>query len=251
VLVTRGLAERDAGGAVGYEADQASEVAGILVPLALMMIMLIVVMTAAGPMTTNILEEKQQRIPEVILSSVSPFQFMLGKLLGSAGVALTLAAVYLGGAVGVAWRYDMLGYVSPGTIAWFVVFCALGVLMYGALFTLAGSAVTNVKEAQAMLAPAMLLVMLPMFLLGVMLKYPSGALARSLSYFPLTSPTVTVMRMAVPPGLATWELVLAALLTLAGTLVVVWAAGRVFRIGMLTTSRPAAIAEALRWIIRS
>jgi ABC-type Na+ efflux pump permease subunit len=198
----------------------------------------------------NIIEEKQLRIAEVLLGSVRPFELMLGKLLGGVAVSLTLAAIYLVGGLFLANEFDALDAVPPATLAWFLAFAGIGTLMYGSLFVAAGAAVTNLKEAQNLLTPIILLVVLPMVTFGPVHQDPNGPVAKAITWFPLTTPTATVLRLSVPPGISLTEKLLAAALSLVTTLVLVWLAGRVFRFGMLHTDKAAAIRDMMRWMVR-
>jgi ABC-type Na+ efflux pump permease subunit len=248
-IVDRGLAEEREPGKITFEA-RGGQFAPFIVPLALLMLMFIVVIVGASPMTANVIEEKQLRIAEVLLGSVRPFELMMGKLLGGVAVALTLAAIYFGGAYYVAFTQGMAGYVTPGTILWFLFFTILGTLMYGSMFVAAGAAVTNIKEAQTMVMPVMLLIVLPISLVGQMIQDPSGTLAMIGSFFPFSAPMVMTARLAIPPGVPAWQALLAAAIALTTTMVLVWAAGRIFRVGILMQGQGANYAELARWIVR-
>ncbi|MFT3785934.1 MAG: ABC transporter permease [Tepidisphaeraceae bacterium] len=250
IVLDRGMARAGSNGEVSYESNKASAVTSILLPVAFVALMMITVMVGASPLTTNVIEEKQQRVAEVLLGSVTPFELMMGKLLGGVAVTMTLAAIYFAGIVFTALQYDVLQYVQPSMVAWFILFSVLATLLYGSIFTMAGASVTNIKEAQAIITPVVLLVSLPLFVFSVVLEYPNGVLARTLSYFPLTAPMGTVIRMAIPPGLPWWELTISVASSLLGTAIMVWIAGRVFRVGMLMSSRPASIGEFVRWLVR-
>ena len=249
VVVGGGLYELE-GGAVVEEADAGRIVEGFAVPLGFVSLLFLVVLVGASPMTTNVIEEKQLRIAEVLLAGVRPFDLMLGKLLGGVGVALTLAIVYVGGAYGLAWYYGLAGYVRPGVLGWFVLFVVIAALLFGALFAAAGAAVTTVKEAQALISPVMIVLAVPLAAFRPVINDPDGPVALALGFFPLTAPVVTVMRIGVPPGIPAWQALLAAASALLGTLAAVWAAGRVFRIGMLATGRAPTPRELLGWIVR-
>jgi ABC-type Na+ efflux pump permease subunit len=244
----RGLAElRD--GKIVYE-PRSGQLAPFIVPLALLMLMFIVVIIGASPMTGNVIEEKQLRIAEVLLGSARPFELMMGKLIGGVAVALTLAAIYFGGAYYIAFTQGMAGYISGGTILWFLFFTILGTLMYGAMFVAAGAAVTNIKEAQSMVMPVMLLIVLPISLVGQMIQDPSGMLATVGSFFPFSAPMIMTARIAIPPGVPLWQTLLSALITVATTAVLVWAAGRIFRVGILMQGQGARYTEMMKWVFR-
>ena len=128
---SQGLATRE-NGKVTYE-SKSGQIASFVVPLVLIMLMFIVVMIGASPMTANVIEEKQLRIAEVLLGSVRPGELMMCKLLGGVGVALTLAIIYFGGAYSVAVKQGFGQYIPMHAIAWFVFFTILGVMMYASM----------------------------------------------------------------------------------------------------------------------
>ena len=248
-IVPRALAVQSASGMIEYEKDP-NIITGLVVPLMMVFLMFTILMAAAQPLTFNIVEEKQLRIAEVLLGSVRPFELMLGKLLGGVAISLTLAAIYMGGGLFLASEFEVLDAVPPTTIAWFLLFAGLGTLMFGALFVAAGAAVTNLKEAQNLITPIIIVVVLPVISFKAVHSDPDGIVARAITYFPLTTPTAAVLRLGIPPGMPLWEKILAAGIALVTTVVLVWVAGRVFRFGMLHTDKAAALREMMRWVMR-
>jgi ABC-2 type transport system permease protein len=248
-VVSKGLSARDAAGRV-VDATESSRLAPVFLPMALMMLMFMGVIMGATPLMQGVVEEKMQRIAEVLLGSVRPFELMLGKLLGMAAVSLTMSAVYLGGAYWAAAHYGVAEYISPGLLAWFVVFQALAALMFGSLFIAVGAACTDMKETQSMLWPIILLATLPMFFLVNILQEPNSPVAAGLSFFPFATPSLMVARMAVPPGVPLWQPVLGVAVVLATTLACVWAAARIFRVGILLQGKGANFVEMARWVVR-
>lgn len=249
LVVPRGLASIDEAGNITFEPRQ-NEVLLVVLPIVMTMLMLVVVLVGASPLTTNIIEEKQLRIGEVLLGSVSPFQLMMGKLLGGVGTSLTLGVIYIAGAIFGAHQLGVLHVVSPMLIGWFVVFTIVASLMYGSLFVVAGAAATNVKEAQALVTPMMLIVVLPLFLIGPMINEPHGTIAQAGTFFPLSAPMVTMFRLTVPPGLPWWQIAIAIGGSVLMMLSLIWIAGRVFRAGFLLVGRPASVRELIGWVIR-
>ena len=248
-VIDRALAIKSEDGSVGY-GDDPNPIMSFVVPIFMLFLLFTVIMTAAQPLTTNVIEEKQLRIAEVLLGSVKPFELMLGKLVGTVGVSLTLAGIYAAGGMFLAGQFNVLDKIEPSTVAWFLVFAGLGTLMYGALFVAVGAAVTNLKEAQNLLTPVILLVVAPMMAFMPIVTEPSGRVARALTYFPLTTPMTTVLRLGVPPGIGLGEKLAAAGLSVATTLVLIWLAGRIFRFGMLHTDKAAAMRDMVRWVAR-
>jgi ABC-type Na+ efflux pump permease subunit len=232
------------------DATVGAQVFSFVLPGVLIALMFMVIMVGATPAMQGIVEEKGQRIAEVLLGSVTPFQLMAGKLLGLIGVSLTMAAVYLGGGYVVAVRYGVAGGLTPGLIAWFLLFLVLALLIYGSLFIAVGAAAGDIKDTQTLLMPLMLIACLPFFALGPILQEPNGRVALACSFFPFATPMLLVAREAVPPGVPLWQMATGVALVLLTTLFCVWAAGRIFRVGILMQGKGAKFGDMIRWVIR-
>ena len=252
-VASRGLIKREASGKLAQD-SKASQITATLVPMVLLVLMFIVVLVGTSPMATNVIEEKQLRIAEVLLGSVRPFELMMGKLLGGVGVALTLAVIYVGGTLLAAKQYGFTGYISPAVLAWFLGFTVVAAFMAtaGALRrdATAGGKSLNVKEAQSLIAPITIFIVLPMFFITSLFEDPSGPVAKALSFFPLSAPVMTTARIAIPPGIPWWQASLSVVISLLTTVALVWCAGRIFRVGMLTQGQAAKPAEILKWVLK-
>jgi len=232
------------------EAERVNEAAHFLMPMGFMMLMFLAVFVGASPLLQSVLEEKMARIAEVLLGSVTPFELIMGKLIGTVGVSLTMVSVYLAGGY---YALRCAGYADlfpAHLIVWFFVYMSLAVLMYGSLFSAIGAAVTDMKEAQSAMLPVMLIAMLPMFVWVNVIKAPTATFSMVLSLFPPTTPMLMLMRQAVPPGIPWWEPVLGVVLVLVATVLCVFAAGRVFRIGILMQGKGATVVQMMKWAIR-
>jgi ABC-2 type transport system permease protein len=249
-LIAKGLSRRDEATGKIEEAPEQSIVAPFLVPAGMMMLMFMVVLMAATPLMQGVVEEKMQRIAEVLLGSVQPFPLMFGKLVGMAAVSLTIAAVYLGGAYWAAQHFGFAEFIGYDLLAWFVAFQVLAALMYGSLFIAVGAACTDMKETQNLLWPVMLLATMPLFILGNVLQEPNSPVATGMSFWPFATPMLMVARQAVPPGLPWWQPVVGILLVLATTVLCVYAAGRIFRVGLLLQGKGARMGELVKWVFR-
>jgi len=244
-----GLVKMDAAGNI-ISAVETNQVATFLVPFAMMFLMFMVIMATTTPLLNSTLEEKTQRIAEVLLASIPPFQLMVGKLLGIVGVSLTMTAVYLIGAYSALSRAGYAQYFPWQSVWWFVGFLSLAVLMYGSIFIAIGAAVSDMKEAQSMMTPVMLLVVSPMFVLQNVIREPGSTLSLAMSLFPPATPMLMIIRQAVPPGIPVWQPLLGIALVLLASLACVFAAGRIFRVGILMQGKGAKISEMFRWALR-
>jgi ABC-type Na+ efflux pump permease subunit len=229
-------------------AERVDEVRTLVVPAAMMVLMMFAVMSTSPQLLNSTIEEKMSRISEVLIGSVRPFQLMMGKLGGSAAVSLLLALAYLAGGLGVAhyWGYGAL--ISPGAIALFIVFLTLALFIFGSVFIAIGAACSDLKDAQNMMTPAMLLLMLPAFTWFAVARAPDSPMAVTLSMIPTASPFLMLMRIAVPPGPPAWQVALSVTFTVLTVMAAVYAAGRIFRTGLLMQGKAATLGEMWRWV---
>jgi ABC-type Na+ efflux pump permease subunit len=230
-------------------AEKIDPVRALAVPAVLLFVSFFVVMTSAPQLLNSVLEEKMSRISEVLLGSATPFELMMGKLLGNVGIALLLALLYVGGAYGVAVRYGYGDLVSPGLILALAVFMPLAVFLYGSLYLAVGAACSELKDAQSLMMPVMLLSMLPIFCWTIVLRDPASPMSVGLSLFPPATPYLLLMRMAMHPTPPVWQIALGITLTFLTTLVCVWAAGKIFRTGLLMHGKPPSLRELARWVV--
>jgi ABC-type Na+ efflux pump permease subunit len=174
---------------------------------------------------------------------------MMGKLVGLMGVSLTLAALYLGGAYWAADHFGFADLISPAVMTWFIVYLVLAMLMYGSLFIAVGAACSDLRDTQTMLWPVMLVAMLPLFVWINVAREPTSTFATAISFVPTATPMLMMIRLAVPPGIAWWQPVLGLLVMLLTTLVCVYAAGRIFRVGILMQGKGASLRDLGRWLV--
>ena len=233
---------------VPKEAAAIDPVRTIGVPMGAMVLLLFVVTSSAPALLNSVLEEKLSRTNEVMLGSISPFEFMGGKLLGTVGVSLTVTTVYMTAAYLVARNLGYVDLISPGLIAWFVVYALLAVLLFGAIFISIGAACTEIKDTQTMMMPVMMLMMMPLLTWATILRTPASTFAVVMSLVPTATPFLMLPLTTIPPGPPVWQQAAGIVLTSATTVLVVWAAGRIFRVGLLMQGKSATFADMLRWV---
>ena len=246
-LTTYGLVTRGADGTVS-EAKEVDKIAAIGPPVFFLVLMFMTVMTSAQHLLNAIIEEKMSRICEVLLGSVSPFQLLMGKLVGVTGVSVLLALIYFGGATFLVLQSGRWELLHPGLMAWFLLFLVCAALMFGAIFLALGSACVTISDAQSLLQPAMMLLLLGYLGSFVAMRAPDSGLAIGMSLFPTMAPFTMLLRMAIPPGVPLWQVLLSIAILITTTGLVVWAASRVFRIGVLMQGKAPNLPELLRWI---
>lgn len=229
------------------------EGADLLVPMIAMFLMFIVISIGAAPLINSVLEEKMQRIAEVLLGSVTPFQLMAGKLIGMVGVSLTILTVYLVGAVLGARSAGWAEFIPANLrtlVIWFITFQALAVLMFGAMFIAIGAACSDMKEAQSMLMPVWIVIAFPMMVWFVVVKEPTSPFSTILSLVPPATPMLMMLRTAAVPNLPLWQPLLGVGLVLLTTVFCIFVAGRIFRVGLLVQGKGARLADILKWALR-
>ncbi|HYN10275.1 MAG TPA: ABC transporter permease [Vicinamibacterales bacterium] len=246
-LETFGLVERSAEGAVAAAAET-DDLKRYGVPVFLLTLMFLAVMTSAQHLLNAIIEEKMSKINEVLLGSLTPFQLLMGKLLGVGAVSLVLALIYFLGAIYMVLQFGRTDLISLPLLAWFLLFLICAALTYGSLFLALGSACSDLRDAQSLLQPAMILVVLAYIGSFVVMRAPDSDLAVAMSFIPTMTPFTMMLRMSMTPSPPAWQVVLSLILLLATTVGVVWAASRIFRIGILMQGKAPNLPELLRWI---
>lgn len=247
-VVGMGLAARSSDGTVNSKVEN-DPLTAIFLPMGVMMLMFMVIFMSSQPMLESVLEEKSQRIAEVLLGSANPFQLMSGKLLGTVAGSLTVFAIYLIGAWFFTIQRGWADRIPFELIPWFVVFQILGVLFYASIFLAIGASVSQLKEAQSMLLPVWMLMMCPMFVWIFIVRDPLGPMATYFSLFPPATPTTMMLRMATGQTIPGWQPILGSILTLIATLFIVVIASRIFRVGILWQGKTPKLSEILKWAV--
>ncbi len=236
-------------GAIEDAADE-KRIANFLLPGVLIGLMFMVIMFGASPAMNGVVEEKGQRIAEVLLGSVTPFELMSGKLVGLVGIALTTALIYFGGGYVAASRYGLTDSITPALIFWFFVLLTMALLIFGSIFIAVGAAAQDVKDTQTLLTPVMFFMVMPMFAIGPILMDPHGKLAVICSLIPTSAPMILVARQSVPPGVPLVQMLAGVAIVALTTVLCVWAAGRIFRVGFLMQGKSAKLKDLVRWVVK-
>lgn len=232
------------------EARKTSEEEALFVPLIFFFLMFMMVMMGAMPLLQSTMEEKTQRIAEVLLGFLKPHEFMAGKVLGGLAVSLTGAAVYVAGGVFFLGEIGLNEYIPFHIIPWFFTFLVLEIIMVGSMLAALGSACNDPKDAQNLTFPAMFPMFFPMFVFMPILMEPTSAFATWLSLVPPFTPLLMLIRKAAPAGIPAWQPWAGLVGVLIFTAFAVWAGGRIFRVGILMQGGPPKLSKILRWSIR-
>jgi ABC-2 type transport system permease protein len=242
-----GLVERGTAGAIKAAAP-VDKVRTVGIPVGMMMILLFSMMSGAPQLLNSVIEEKMSRISEVLIGSITPYELMMGKLLGSMAVSLLLAVVYLVGATMVARHYGYGDSIRVTDMAWLLLFLVLASFIFGAIFITIGAACSDLKDAQGMMTPAMILMMLPWMTWFSILNAPESRVSVGLSLFPTATPFLMLLRIMLPPGPPGWQIALSLVLTGLTSMAAVYAAGKIFRTGLLMQGKAATFGEMWKWV---
>ena len=244
-----GLYEEAADGSVKPE-SKPDELTSIFLPMGVMMLMFMIVMMSAQPMLESVLEEKSLRISEVLMGSANAQQLMFGKLIGNVCGSLTVFALYAGGALIVAARQGYLDVIPLHVLPYFGIYQILAVLLFSSVFMAIGSSVSQLREAQSLLLPVWMVMMLPLMVWIMVVKDPNGSLATTISFFPPSTPLMMTLRLATGSTIPFWQIAVTMILLVACTFVGVIAASRIYRVAILYQGKTPTFAQMASWIIR-
>jgi ABC-2 type transport system permease protein len=245
-----GLTRRDETSGAIQAAKPRNELEGFAVPLAMMMLMFMIVMGSAAPMLGAIAEDKMQRVFEMLLATTTPFELMMGKVLAAVGRSLTSSVFYVIGAVLGLQGAALLGLVPFHLLPWFFVYVLAEVTMLSALGAGLGAATSAPRDAQSFAILLTMPVMIPLFLIIPLVQNPNGQLAVTLSFIPPLTPMVMLLRQSMPGGVPVWQPWLGLVGVILCTLMVTWAAARIFRVTILMQGKPPRLPDLVRWAIR-
>jgi ABC-2 type transport system permease protein len=266
------LLQFDAKKQKGDEGRTLADRMSIAVPIFFAIALFMILMISVSILLQGIVEEKSNRLIEVMLSSVTPTQLMAGKLLGVAAISVVSIATWL--ALAIAGAY--FGFGASGAMASagneaiaaasvsteqidavmtaigtgfgllpIFLFCFLcGYLIYASLILAIGSLCSSPREANTLVTPLMFLMMVPLFLMRFFITDPNGAVATVFTWIPLYTPFAIVVRMSANPPLA--ELIGSALIMVAMTALALWMSARIFRYGVLYSGETPKLLQVLR-----
>ena len=259
----------------GDEADSA--VLGFAVASILAFLMYFAVFFYGQYVMQGVIEEKTSRVVEIVVSSVRPFELLMGKVLGIGAMGLTQMLIWgviiLGGLTGAGSIVAL--FVDPATldlpdgatqeamldaagitiptiptslIVAFVLFFLAGYLLYASLFAAAASAVDQQQDAQNLVFPVMMLLIIPLILTFFIIEAPDTTLSVIASFVPFFSPILMPVRMAVAE-VPLWEVGLAFVLLVGTFLVTMWLSARIYRVGILMYGKTPSLREIARWAV--
>ncbi len=213
----------------------------------------------------SVIEEKNSRVMEVLISSVTPFQLMLGKILGLGAATFTQAGIWvvlgagiysMKGAFNIDASIDRLIF-NPAIVIFYVLFLITGYLLYSTVFALIGSIVNSEKESQHFIFPIVMSMMLPVMIAMYVIQEPMSTVSLVLSMIPFFTPTMMSMRLVfVAPTLESYSLLsgilaqasIGFIVVVLTTLGMIWLTAKIFRIGILMYGKRPTFPEIVKWV---
>jgi ABC-2 type transport system permease protein len=232
---------------------EGEQIAKTMIPFFFMFLMFMGIFGMGQHMLTSVIEEKNSRVMEVLLSAVSPFELMAGKIVGLAGISLTVIALWAATACGTVYYgaahwWDVNIELPAEILPYFVIYFVLGFLLFSSILAGIGSVCNTLKEAQSLMMPITFMFILPMVAWFNLVQRPDGLLARVLSFLPPLTPMVMTLRLASNPPPSFLEVFASIILLAAFVPAVMWVAAKVFRTGILMYGKRPGLWEVLRWL---
>jgi ABC-2 type transport system permease protein len=210
------------------------------------MMLFLLIMTSGQLLVRSVIEEKSNRIVEVLVSSCSPTQLMAGKVLGLSALGFTQIGFWA--LIGVAASLQFgITLVDPGQAALLTLYFILGYLLYAAIFVAAGSSVTTEQEAQQITSYLVILLVIPIAIAFPAMKNPDAGWLKVLTYIPLLTPAIMTLRIPIQMPAAS-EVIITVFILVGSIYASMVAAGRIFRVGILSMGKSPRMGEIFRWI---
>jgi ABC-2 type transport system permease protein len=224
-----------------------------VLPIIFVVIFMISIFFSSGTLFQSVTEEKENRMIEILLSSVSTRQLLVGKVLGLGASGLIQVAVWF-------ITLEIFAEVASGTIpalsdlsipasvlAWAIIYFILGYLLFAAIFSGLGSIVPTAKEGQGLSVIFTLPAIVPFYFSYFILTNPTGALSRALTFFPLTGPITAMIRISTK-AIVPWEIALSIIILIGSVVLTMWIAAKLFRVFLLMYGKKPALREIVRYL---
>jgi ABC-2 type transport system permease protein len=211
-----------------------------------LLMLIFMVLTSGQLLVRSMVEEKSNRVIEVLLSSCTPRDMMIGKILGLSGLGILQMLVYALMGIALALKTDM-NLLQPEYFAFTMVYAILGYVFYAAIFVAAGSPATTEQEAQQITAYISMLMVAPFALMMLVMQNPNSLIVKVLSYIPVLTPSIMVLRISIQmPSM--WEILATIALMILSTAAMMWIAGKIFRVAILSYGKRPTLPELFRWV---
>lgn len=236
------------------KAKEEGALAGFLAVMAIFMTLYMLILIYGSFIMRAVLEEKSTRVVEILISSVPPFQLLMGKILGVAAAGLTQTAVWIGtavllsaGALPIAASTGALPTFTALQLVFFVIFFVMGYLLFASLYAAVGAMFNNEQEAQQAATIVVIPIIVPVVMMQMVIADPGSTASVVISLIPIFTPLIMYLRILVetPP---IWQIALSLALTTATLIGVIYVSGKIYRTGILMYGKRPNIKELWRWV---
>jgi ABC-type Na+ efflux pump permease subunit len=233
--------------------SERSTIRGIngILPVFFVVLMFMGVMTGGQSLLTSTVEEKSSRVMEVLLSALSPMELLAGKIVGQFGVSLIVLGLYIGIGLVLLLSFALFGLINPWLIPYLGIFFVLSYLTYGSLMVSVGAVVNDMREAQSLMMPLMLLLTFPFWVWLPISQSPNSAFATAVSFIPPVNSFAMLIRLASTSPPPWWQVWTSIGIGVIGVFAALWFAAKIFKIGLLMYGKPPNFATLIRWARQS
>jgi ABC-2 type transport system permease protein len=218
-----------------------------VLPYACGLLLFVGVMTGGQLLLSSTVEEKSNRVIEVLLAAVSPLELMYGKLLGQLALGMTMTVIYLVMSVYALAQFSMAGLLDPMLIVYVLAFYVVTYMVFGSVMLTIGAAVNQMAEAQALMPPVIILLVGGYSLSAFIGQAPNSAFSVAMSFIPPANTFAMIARVASSSPPPAWEVWTTLLISVVTALLVVWFAAKVFKVALLMHGRPPSFATLIKW----
>ncbi|MGA9751088.1 MAG: ABC transporter permease [Acidobacteriota bacterium] len=238
----------------GGKTREGSVFSDFIKPFLLAMLIYMMIIMYGVAIMNGVLEEKNSKVVEVILSAVRPFELMMGKIIGIAAVGLLQYGIWflLGAGLYLANPMNLQAqsagpWLRPMEMVLLVFYFLFGFVFYSSIYAAVGATCTTQQEAQQWQMPVTMFLIVPIMLMVPTIQNPNAPWVVVMSLIPLCTPITMLLRVSVV-DVPLWQIAASVVSLVGGTVVVAWAAARVYRVGILMTGKRPSIPEVIRWV---
>jgi ABC-type Na+ efflux pump permease subunit len=234
---------------VSEQGERASNrVLNVIIPGAFMGLLLMSVMSTGSQLMSSTVEDKSSRVVELLLAAASPLELMTGKILAQMAVGFVMLGLYAAMGLATLASFAVLDLIDPSLLFYLLLFYVLSYVFMAGVMGAIGAAVNDASEASTMLAPVMVVMMIPWLLWLPISRNPDGMLSIVLSFVPPVNLYAVLLRMTSSSPPPSWQVWLSIALSVMAAAAALWFAAKVFRIGLLMHGKPPDFRTLVRWI---
>jgi ABC-2 type transport system permease protein len=223
----------------------------LIIPFFFMYLMFLGIFISGQQIISSVIEEKSSRVIEVLLSAVSPFELMDGKILGLAGTGITLVSLWAAAAFLTASSQGLNIEITAQFVIYFAIYYVFGFLLVSSILAGAGSVCNTIKETQSLMMPMTMIFIIPLLSWFKLVREPNGLMSRIFSFIPPLTPMVMVLRLSSGSEIWIVEIIASIILLVVTVFIAIWAAAKIFRTGILMYGKRLSVREICRCLLQS